>query len=116
MFNVRCYIMTAELPQQIVGGMTPILSKYGITEQTQQGRVMIAMGVVFREVNASIGKRIQKIDDPHFQKQFANLMLKRTMHVLKDHGLTEPIPRANCAKEIIEFVAALIGQEMKKDG
>jgi hypothetical protein len=102
--------MTAELPDQIVAGCSPILAKYGVTDKPTQGRVLVEMGKVFREVNS------HDVTVARNQKKFANKVFHRTLRILEvTGGIKDMLQRGNCAKELLEWVAELIRQEMSKE-
>ena len=99
-----------ELPDEIVKGMSPILEKYGVTDKTTQGKIMVKLGNVFQEVNR------RDVTLKKNQKRFAAEVYHQTLRTLAFYGVTDMLKRANCAKEILEFVVELIKSEIEKDG
>ena len=100
-----------DLPKEVVAGMQPILTKYGITDQTTQGRCMVSLGQMFQAINA------KPVTRPKEVKKMAHKMMYQTSRILNQYGITDKIQQAKCAQEILEFVSELAKQlteEMKK--
>ena len=99
----------SDLPEEVTAGMTPILARYGISEQTQQGKVMVAVGHILQRSDMD-GLAHKKYDMWNWAFQTGT----QIMSVLKKHGIQNLEQRAQCAKEILGFISELVEQEAKK--
>ena len=102
----------SDLPQEIVAGMTPILSRFGIRDQSNQGRVMVAIGEIIREMNS---KPIRS------QKEawvISHKYIRKISIVLNTYGITDEKDRQKCTYEIWQFIDDLaqkvIGEEKER--
>jgi hypothetical protein len=101
-----------ELPQEIVAGMTPILSKYGITIPDRQGKVMVAIGEILRDMNA------QPIRNTKDAKRVSWKYIHKISQVLHAYGITDEKQRQKCTYEIWQFIdelaQGLMGEEKEQ--
>jgi hypothetical protein len=91
-----------ELPKEITEGMTPILSKYGITTSRDQGECMVAIGRIFQRSDIDgLARKKYSIKDWTFKvsEKIMDLLLVEYNMPLEQ--------RAECTKEIMSFVANL---------
>jgi hypothetical protein len=102
----------SDLPTEIVAGMTPILSKFGITIPDRQGRVMVAIGEIIRDMNA------QPIRNQKDAKRVSHKYIHKISVVLHTYGITDEKQRQKCTYEIWQFIDDLaqqvIGEEKER--
>jgi hypothetical protein len=101
----------SDLPEEVTVGMTPVLARYGISEQTEQGKVMVEIGRVLQRSDMT-GLAYKKYDLEDWTFRTAT----QIMVILKKHGIHGLIQRKDCAQEILKFIAELVEQEAKKQG
>jgi hypothetical protein len=89
--------------------MTPILAKYGIVEQTEQGKVMVEIGrILQRSDMTGLANKKYDMQDWLFRTSV------QMMAVLKKHGVHDIKQRADCTRQIQEFIATLVEQAAKE--
>jgi hypothetical protein len=96
-----------DLPDEIVAGMTPILSRFGINDQSNQGRVMVAIGEILREMNS------KPIRSQKEAKRIAHKYIHKISIVLNTYGITDEKDRQKCTYEIWQFIDELAQGMMK---
>jgi len=99
-----------DLPEVVVKGMQPILTKYGITDQNMQGEIIRETGKLI----GAIATKINLANQKKGLKKFQNYLLYKLIELLKSYGINEPMQRQKCAQEILEFVYGLL-KELKED-
>ena len=99
----------SDLPEEVTAGMTPILARYGISEQTQQGKVMVAVGHILQRSDMD-GLAHKKYD----MRDWVFRTGTQIMSVLKKYGVNDLKQRSDCAQEILKFISELVEQEAKK--
>jgi len=101
-----------DLPDEIVSGMTPILAKYGITIPDWQGKVMVAIGEILRDMNA------QPIRNTKDAKRVSWKYIRKISQVLHTYGITDEKQRQKCTYEIWQFIdelaQGLMGEEKER--
>lgn len=90
--------------------MKPILSKYGITIEDRQGRVMVGIGDVLRDMNA---KPVRSTKEA---KKISHVAIRKISVLLYTYGINDEKQRQKCTFEIWSFIDELAQREMKKNG
>jgi hypothetical protein len=101
-----------ELPDEIVDGMTPILARFGINDQSNQGRVIVKIGKIIRGMNR------QKITSSEDAANHITDTIRKMSVVLNTYGITNEKDRQKCTYEIWQFIDDLaqkvIGEEKER--
>ena len=101
--------MSDSLPNEIVAGMKPILSKYGIVVEDRQGRVMVGIGEILRDMNS------KEVRSQKEARKIANKAIRKISVLLYTYGVNDEKSRQKCTYEIWDFIDNL-AQGMMKDG
>lgn len=92
---------TKEMPEQVKAEMSKILGKYGIADQSEQGRTCIDIG----EMLKGIASRMKPGGN---NKYLSKQLMSRTISILEKRGIKDPVARAECSLEIVKFVLTLM--------
>jgi len=96
------------LPKEVTEACVPILQKYGIKQSRSMGDVLKSIGGAFKMFAGATSK------DPRKVKRMSVLLLGTTRKALEHNGLTDPIQRDNCAKDLIEALLEIFKKEVAK--